>query len=129
MMNEKSNENGKGDRGPYRSAADLMLGYCRGEREAFDGLYSRVAPLLSRELLAWTGDRRRAEELLQRTFLVLHDNRAAYVKGADPGPWIIALARREFRVDCRQFCDEGQRPFWSRVRALFARVAFQGEVR
>jgi len=107
--------------------ADLMLGYCRGEREAFEGFYARVAPAIFAELLAWTGDRRRAEDLLDRTFQALHAHRSAYVEGADPLPWIGQLARREFLIEQRERASAGQRPFWSRVRTVFTRAAVELE--
>lgn len=35
-----------------------------------------------------------AEELLQQTFLKLHQARASYIAGADPLPWLYAIAHR-----------------------------------
>ena len=100
----------------------LMLGYCRGEREAFDRLYSRIAPSILAALVAWTGDRRRAEALLDRTFQVLHDSRSCYVAGADPEPWIIQIARRELLLDGRRRAGVGRVRFWSGLRAAFTRT-------
>lgn len=111
------------DRGDEGSVRALMLGYCRGEPEAFERLYSRVAPAIFAELAARTGDRQRAEALLDRTFQVLHGLRSSYVEGADPYPWILQMARKEFVVDCRRHSQEARRPLWSRVRAVFARTA------
>ena len=111
------------ERGDEGSVSALMLGYCRGEREAFERLYSRVAPAIFAELSAWSGDRQRAEVLLGRTFRVLHKLRSSYVEGADPCPWISQMARREFAVDSRRRSREAQRSWWSRLRAVFARAA------
>jgi len=61
--------------------------------------------------------------LLDRTFLVLHDNRSSYVEGADPEPWICQLARRELMLDSRRRARAGRRPFWAGVRAAFSRTA------
>jgi len=100
----------------------LMLGYCRGEREAFERLYSRVAPSILAELVELSGDRQRAEALLDRTLQVLHECRASYVAGADPRPWIHQLAHRTFAIDCRRRSAE-TRPFWSRVRTMLTGAA------
>jgi DNA-directed RNA polymerase specialized sigma24 family protein len=105
---------------------ELMLGYCRGEREAFDRLYARIAPWIFAELLARTGDRQRAERLLDRTFQALHASRSTYVKGADPRPWIRQMALRELHVDGRRPGSASGRPFWSRVRTAVTRSATVG---
>jgi len=99
----------------------LMLGYCRGERQAFESLYSRIAPSILAALVAWTGDRPRADVLLDRTFQVLHESRSCYVEGADPGPWIIQMARREVLLDGRRRARAGRSRFWSGLRAAFMR--------
>jgi len=104
-------------------ARALMLGYCRGEREAFERLYDRVAPAIFGDLIAWSGDRQRAEALLDRTFLVLHERRSSYVEGADPCPWISEIARREFVVDRRRRSSEARGPLWRRIRAALTRTA------
>lgn len=122
MPNRTDHENAERDRDADRLAA-LMLGYCRGERTAFDALYAQVAPMVFADLLARSGDRRRAEDLLDRTFQTLHQQRSAYVEAADPRPWITELARRELRVDDRRRSGEGQRALWSRLRTTFTRSA------
>jgi RNA polymerase sigma factor (sigma-70 family) len=43
-----------------------------------------------------------AEDLLQLTFLKLHRARAAYVRGADPLPWIYSIAHRTFLDEARR---------------------------
>lgn len=121
MMNGKGQDDAGRHRGDEHPIAERMLGYCRGERAAFEDVYSQVAPAVFAQLMAWTGDRRHAEDLLDRTFQALHEHRSAYVEGADPRPWISQLARHEFLVDCRRRSREGQRPFWSRLRAIFTR--------
>ena len=109
---------GRPDRNTDRA---LMLGYCRGEREAFEKLYSRIAPSILAALVAWTGDDRRAEALLDRTFQVLHESRSCYVEGADPEPWIIQIARRELVLDGRRRAGAGRLRFWSGIRTAFTR--------
>ena len=43
-----------------------------------------------------------ADDLLQQTFLKVHRARAAYVRGADPMPWIYAIAHRTFIDEVRK---------------------------
>jgi DNA-directed RNA polymerase specialized sigma24 family protein len=123
MTNSKRGSDARRDDGEGRRAGELMLGYCRGEREAFDRLYARVAPSIFAELLSSTGDRQRAETLLDRTFRALHERRSTYVAGADPRPWILQLALSELRLDRRGGSGESRRPLWSRVRTAFTRSA------
>ncbi len=74
------------------SAAALMTRYCDGEPAAFLPLYDLMAPNLFGRLLDRTADQTRAESLLHETFLELHERRSAYVRGADPLPWAMAIA-------------------------------------
>jgi DNA-directed RNA polymerase specialized sigma24 family protein len=121
MMTGRPDSDADRDHDRDGSARDLMLGYCRGEREAFDKLYSQVAPSILAALVAWTGDRARAETLLDRAFQVLHRCRSAYVEGADPEPWIRQIARRELVLDDRRRTGDGRSRFWSVARAAFTR--------
>ena len=82
--------------------AELMGRYCDGDSDAFRRLYARVAPRLLNYLLRMARERSRAEDLLQLTFLKLHRARAAYVRDADPMPWIYAIAHRTFLDDARK---------------------------
>jgi DNA-directed RNA polymerase specialized sigma24 family protein len=81
-------KNGNQDTSP----AGLMARYCAGEAAAFWPLYELLAPDLFAHLLDRTGDRARAEALLERTFLELHEGRSSYVRGADPLPWAMTIA-------------------------------------
>jgi len=82
--------------------ADLMTRYCDGDAGAFRELYSRVAPRLVAYLQRMSGERATAEDLVQHTFLKVHGARAAYVRGADPVPWMFAIARRTFLDEARR---------------------------
>ncbi len=73
-----------------------MERYCSGEAAAFRELYAAVAPRLFGYLLRMSRDRAQAEDLLQLTFLKIHRARGAYVIGADPVPWMYAIAHRTF---------------------------------
>ena len=81
---------------------ELMGRYCDGDAEAFRELYARVAPKLLGYLTRMTGDRSVAEDLLQQAFLKIHRARGAYVRGADPSPWMYAIARRCFLDEVRR---------------------------
>jgi RNA polymerase sigma-70 factor, ECF subfamily len=77
-------------------AKELMQRYCEGDAGAFRELYALVAPRLLGYLLKMARDRAVADDLLQQTFLKVHRARAAYVRGADPLPWIYSIAHRTF---------------------------------
>jgi RNA polymerase sigma factor (sigma-70 family) len=94
----------------------LMGRYCDGDASAFRALYASLAPRLLGYLLRMTRDRAVADDLLQQTFFKVHRARAAYVRGADPVPWIYAIAHRTFLDELRRgkraaaVTDEGDLP-------------------
>src|SRR6188768_258638 len=81
---------------------DLMRRYCDGDAGAFRELHALVSPKLFGYLLHMARDRAVAEDLLQLTWLKVHRARAAYVKGADPLPWIYAIGHRTFLDEARR---------------------------
>jgi RNA polymerase sigma-70 factor, ECF subfamily len=83
-------------------AKELMQRYCDGDAGAFRELYALVAPRLLGYLLKMARDRALADDLLQQTFLKVHRARAAYVRGADPLPWIYSIAHRTFIDQARK---------------------------
>src|SRR5438552_12647848 len=83
-------------------ARDLMARYCDGDAHAFRELYAQVAPRLLGYLIKMARVRAVAEDLLQQTFLKVHRARTAYVRGADPLPWIYAIAHRTFIDETRK---------------------------
>jgi RNA polymerase sigma factor (sigma-70 family) len=89
--------------------AAVMARYCAGEAQAFREIYQALTPRILGYLTGLVGDRATAEDLLQLTFMKLHHNRAAYVKGANPIPWLYTIAYRT----C---LDELRRRKRSRVR-------------
>jgi RNA polymerase sigma-70 factor, ECF subfamily len=91
------------------AAAEWMARYCDGEAAAFDALYELVAPRLLGYLTSLIGERAAAEDLLQLTFMKLHEARALYVRDADPVPWLYTIAHRTF-------LDEARRRKRARVR-------------
>ncbi|MEJ7599018.1 MAG: sigma factor [Kofleriaceae bacterium] len=72
----------------------LMARYCDGDADAFRSMYALVAPLVLGYLSARSRQPEVATALLQDTFLAVHRRRGAYVRGADPVPWIYAIAHR-----------------------------------
>lgn len=79
-----------------------MQRYQDGDAGAFRELYALVAPRLLGYLLKMARSRAVAEDLLQQTFLKVHRARAAYVRGADPLPWIYSIAHRTFIDEARK---------------------------
>lgn len=88
--------------GTDTSAAELMGRYCDGDGQALRELYRRCAPSLLAQLTAMVRDRSTAEDLLQQTFIKVHGARDRYVRGADPLPWLIAIARRSCLDELRR---------------------------
>src|SRR6185503_2781184 len=81
---------------------DLMQRYQAGDATAFRELYALVAPKLLGYLMKMARSRAVAEDLVQQTFLKVHRARAAYVRGADPIPWIYSIAHRTFIDEARR---------------------------
>lgn len=79
-----------------------MARYQDGDASAFRELYVQVAPRLLGYLMKMARSKALAEDLLQQTFLKVHRARGAYVRGADPLPWIYAIAHRTFIDDARK---------------------------
>jgi RNA polymerase sigma-70 factor (ECF subfamily) len=74
--------------------ASLMGRYCDGEAAAFHRLYTLLAPRILAYLVSLISDRALAEDLVQQTFLKVHQSRASYVRDANPVPWIYTIAHR-----------------------------------
>ncbi len=76
------------------AASAAMDRYACGEDAAFSSVYDLLAPRLSAFLLRRTGDRARAEDLVQQTFLQMHCARRHFAPGTAVAPWAFAIARR-----------------------------------
>src|ERR1043165_6058218 len=81
---------------------ELMARYQDGDAGAFRELYALVAPRLLGYLMKMARSKAVADDLLQQTFLKVHRARAAYVRGADPLPWIYSIAHRTFIDESRR---------------------------
>lgn len=79
-----------------------MQRYCDGDAHAFRELYTLVAPRLLGYLMKMARSRAVADDMLQLTFLKVHRARAAYVRDADPIPWMYSIAHRTFIDETRR---------------------------
>jgi RNA polymerase sigma-70 factor (ECF subfamily) len=85
---------GTAGEGIVETMTALMGRYCDGDAAAFHDIYSLLAPRLLAYATGLCGDRATAEDLLQQTFMKLHQARATYVRGANPIPWLYTIAHR-----------------------------------
>jgi len=76
----------------------LMAGYQQGDPEAAAALIRRVSPMLHRFFMVQDVSRRYADDLLQETWLRIHEGRHTYRPGEPVLPWLYAIARH-VRVD------------------------------
>jgi RNA polymerase sigma-70 factor (ECF subfamily) len=80
------------------SLDELMAGYQRGDFAAATALVNRLSPQLHRFFLVQFVSRRHADDLLQETWLRIHEVRHTYRPGQPVLPWLYAIARN-IRVD------------------------------
>jgi RNA polymerase sigma-70 factor (ECF subfamily) len=73
-----------------------MARYAQGDGAAFVELYDALSQALFGMLLRLARQRPLAEDLLQQTFLQMHDARGRFVPGSPVRPWAYAIARRLF---------------------------------
>jgi RNA polymerase sigma-70 factor, ECF subfamily len=71
-----------------------MARYSAGDDAAFAELYDGLAPLVRAYLRRRTRDHAWVEDLLQDTFLRLHQHRARYRRDAPVLPWVLTIAAR-----------------------------------
>ena len=83
---------------PSAELEQLMARYHQGDAAAVTELVQRLSPQLHRFFLAQFLSRRYADDLLQETWLRIHQARHTYRPGEPVLPWIYALARH-VRVD------------------------------
>jgi RNA polymerase sigma-70 factor (ECF subfamily) len=76
----------------------LMAGYQRGDSDYATALIERVSPMLHRYFMVQVVSRRYADDLLQETWLRIHESRHTYRPGEPVLPWLYAIARH-VRVD------------------------------
>jgi RNA polymerase sigma-70 factor, ECF subfamily len=83
---------------PAEDPESLMAAYQQGDRTAAEALIERLSPQLHRFFMAQVVSRRYADDLLQETWLRIHEARHTYRPGEPLLPWIYAIARH-VRVD------------------------------
>ena len=76
----------------------LMARYQQGDFAAATALIECISPQLHRFLVAQSGSRADADDLLQETWLRIHKVRHTYRPGEPALPWFYAIARH-VRVD------------------------------
>ena len=76
----------------------LMARYQQGDSEAATALVHRLSTQLHRFFLVKVVSRRHADDLLQETWMRLHEVRHTYRHGQPVLPWLYAIARN-IRVD------------------------------
>jgi RNA polymerase sigma-70 factor (ECF subfamily) len=81
--------------------AEAMRAYQSGDASAFDRLYTGLGPVLRRYLQSVARDATRVDDLVQETFLQLHRARRTYNPERPVIPWVLAIARHVFLMDCR----------------------------
>jgi RNA polymerase sigma-70 factor (ECF subfamily) len=76
----------------------LMAQYQLGDRASAAALVKRLSPQLYRFFLAQISSRADADDLLQETWMRIHEARRTYRAGQPLLPWLYAIARH-VRVD------------------------------
>jgi RNA polymerase sigma-70 factor (ECF subfamily) len=76
----------------------LMVRYQQGDYGAATALVNRLSPQMHRFFLVQFVSRRHADDLLQETWLRIHEVRHTYRHGQPLLPWLYAIARN-IRVD------------------------------
>src|SRR5580698_8086984 len=83
---------------PDAELETLMVRYQQGDSNAAAELVTRVSPALHRFFMVRFVSRRYADDLLQETWLRIHEVRHTYRPGEPVLPWLYAIAR-PIRVD------------------------------
>lgn len=89
--------------GSGSKASIAMARYADGDARAFADVYDALAPSLHHYLQRLVRNDATAEDLLQQTFLRMHDARGRFEPGAAVEPWAFSIARRLF-IDWYRQC-------------------------
>ena len=85
----------------------LMARYQQGDSEAATTLVHRLSPQLHRFFLVKGSSRPHADDLLQETWMRIHQVRHTYRRGQPVLPWLYAIARN-IRVDHYRKASRGE---------------------
>jgi RNA polymerase sigma-70 factor (ECF subfamily) len=77
------------------SDEDLLIRFCRGQKEAFGVLVRRYERELYGYLRRYLGDGSLAEDVFQNTFLQLHVKSSQYEAGRPVRPWLYTIATHQ----------------------------------
>src|SRR5579883_1040994 len=83
---------------PEASIESLMVRYQQGDFAAASAMVNRMSPQLHRFFLAQNTSRPSADDLLQETWMRIHQVRHTHRPGEPVLPWVYAIARH-VRVD------------------------------
>jgi RNA polymerase sigma-70 factor (ECF subfamily) len=83
---------------PDAELETLMVRYQQGDADAAGELVTRLSPAMHRFFMVRFVSRRFADDLLQETWLRIHEVRHTYRPGESVLPWLYAIARN-IRVD------------------------------
>jgi RNA polymerase sigma-70 factor, ECF subfamily len=83
---------------PDAELESLMVRYQQGDSDAAGELVTRLSPAMHRFFMVQFVSRRYADDLLQETWLRIHEVRHTYRPGEPLLPWLYAIARN-IRVD------------------------------
>ena len=86
-----------------------MALYAAGDDDAFNEVYTFVAPRLTAYLRRRLRDQSRVSDLVQQTFLHMHRARRTFIAGAEVLPWAFAIARRQL-VDAYRSAEREELP-------------------
>jgi len=78
----------------YPSDESLMAAYVRGDAQAFQSLFARLAPRIHGFFRRSLGDASTADDLMQATFLKIHASRHRYSSEFSLRVWVFAIAAR-----------------------------------
>ena len=90
-----------------RTDEELMASYVDGDRLAFDALFNRYSPRITRMLARQIARSADVADIVQQTFLQLHRARRDFRQGAKLRPWVYTIA---LNLKRQYFRRRGRRP-------------------
>jgi RNA polymerase sigma-70 factor, ECF subfamily len=116
-----------------------MVEYQAGRIEAFDRVYTAIAPPLRRYLTSLTRDPSEAQDLLQEAFLQVHRSRHTYDPEQPLLPWVFAISRHVYLMSLRtarrrplrgaEELEKAELPVPAEVEGLADRLELRAAVR
>jgi RNA polymerase sigma-70 factor (ECF subfamily) len=84
------------------SDEELMRAWCEGDDQAFRALFERLSPSVLGIARRFGLDPHSADDVVQRTFLALHEARGDFRPGARLRPWFFTIAYNVVRHELRR---------------------------